>query len=46
MYGVLVWKLLARTDGARRHEDYKAVLAGRPVLDTLRGAFDAMAELL
>jgi hypothetical protein len=46
MYGVLAWQPLAQTDPDGRHLDYGAVLEGRPVLDTIRRAFDAMAGLL
>jgi hypothetical protein len=46
MYGVLAWQPLAQTDPDGRHLDYAAVLEGRPVLDTIRRAFDAMAGLL
>ena len=52
LYGVLAWLPLAalpeRADrtGWRRHECYESELAGRPVLDTLRSAFDALAALL
>lgn len=49
-YGVLVWKPLASlpslTDGHDRHPDYAAELEGKPVLDTLRRGFDALAALL
>jgi hypothetical protein len=46
MYGVLAWQPLAQTDPDGRHLDYAAVLEGRPALDTIRRAFDAMAGLL
>jgi hypothetical protein len=46
MYGVLAWQPLAQTDPDGRHLDYAAVLEGRPVLDTIRRAFDAMTGLL
>jgi hypothetical protein len=46
MFGVLAWQPLAQTDPDGRHLDYAAVLEGRPVLDTIRRAFDAMAGLL
>jgi hypothetical protein len=46
MFGVLAWQPLAQTDPDGRHLDYAAVLEGRPVLDTIRCAFDAMAGLL
>jgi hypothetical protein len=52
LYGVAVWEPLARlpeqTDkwSHNRHQDYKHLLADRPVLDTTRRAFDAMAALL
>jgi len=49
-YCVLVWKPLASlpsmTDGHGRHLDYAAELEGKPVLDTLRRGFDALAALL
>src|SRR5919108_4850200 len=46
MFGVLAWQPLAQTDPDGRHLDYAVVLEGRPVLDTIRRAFDAMAGLL
>jgi hypothetical protein len=46
MFGVLAWQPLAQTDPDGRHLDYAAVLEGRPVLDTIRRAFDAMDGLL
>lgn len=52
LYGVAVWEPLVQlpeqTDkwGHNRHQDYKHLLADRPVLDTTRRAFDAMAALL
>jgi hypothetical protein len=50
MYGVAVWEPLAnlpeQTDKHDRHLDYSNLLEGRPVLDTTRHAFDAMAALL
>jgi hypothetical protein len=46
MFGVLAWQPLAQTDPDGRHLDYAAMLEGRPVLDTIRRAFDAMAGLL
>ena len=46
-WGVLVWQPLTKTDpGAERHMDYAAVLEGRGVLGTMRGAFDAMVALV
>jgi hypothetical protein len=50
IYGVLAWKPLSSLprsiDKNGRHLDYAAELEGKPVLDTLRRAFDAMAGLL
>ena len=50
MYGILVWKPLSSlpqsTDKYGRHLDYATELEGKPVLDTLRCAFDALAGLL
>jgi hypothetical protein len=52
MYGVLVWKPLSSLPisidqtGNNRHLDYAAELEGKTILDTLRHAFDAMANLL
>lgn len=50
LYGVLAWQPLAslpeQIDPDGRHLDYADVLEGRPVLDTTRRAFDAMAGLL
>ena len=50
MYGSLVWKPLAQlpvqTDKHDRHIDYQSELQGRPVLDSIRRAFDALAALL
>lgn len=49
-YEALVWKPLsslpATSDKHGRHLDYAAELENKPVLDTLRGAFDAMAGML
>jgi hypothetical protein len=52
MYGVLVWKPLEDLPeqidkhNLGRHIDYRDLLQGRPVLDTIRRAFDAMASTL
>lgn len=50
LYGVMVWvplsSLPSQPDGHGRHLDYEALLACQPVLDTLRGAFDALSGLL
>ena len=50
LYGVAMWEPLAKlpeqTDKWDRHQDYEHLLADRPVLDTTRRAFDAMAALL
>lgn len=50
LYGVLAWRprseLPPRPDGHDRDLAYVDELEGRPVLDTLRKAFDAMAALL
>jgi hypothetical protein len=50
MYGVLVWKPLEalpeQTDKYKRHLDYRYYLQNRPVLDTTRRAFDALAAQL
>jgi hypothetical protein len=50
MYGVLVWKPLPSlpqsTDKYVPHLDYATELEGKPVLDTMRRAFDALAGLL
>lgn len=52
IYGTLVWKPLADlveqvdSTGHHREIDYAAELEGKVILDTLRGAFDAMAALL
>jgi hypothetical protein len=50
IFGVLVWESLSSlpesTDKYDRHLDYEAELDGKPILDTLRNAFDAMAGLL
>jgi hypothetical protein len=40
------WKPLTQTDNYGRHDDYANLLKDRPVLDTTRRAFDAMAALL
>lgn len=54
MYGVLVWKPVAsmpfvieptKNPHLDRYEDYKASLQNRPVLDTMRQAFDGLAML-
>lgn len=49
MDGTLVWKPLVSLPAAPgsygRQADYAALLDGRPVLDTLRRAFDAVADL-
>jgi hypothetical protein len=49
-HGALVWKPLsllpATSDKYGRHLDYSAELESKPVLDTLRGAFGAMAGML
>jgi hypothetical protein len=51
MYGVLVWKLAADmpfinvpTDPAP-YADYRANLENRPVLDSMRAAFDGLVVL-
>jgi hypothetical protein len=50
LYGVQIWvplsSLPAQSDKHGRHLDYQAELEGKIILDTLRGAFDAMAALL
>jgi hypothetical protein len=52
VYGTLVWKPLADlpsqvdSTGNHREVDYAAELEGKVILDSLRGAFDAMAALL
>lgn len=52
LYGVLIWVPLSSLPVAwnppkyGQDTDYKAELEGKPVLDTLRGAFDGMATLL
>jgi hypothetical protein len=50
IYGASAWKPLAslpqQTDKYGRHVDYADVLEDRPVVDTVRRAFDAMAALL
>jgi hypothetical protein len=50
LHGVLVWrpadKLPKQVDNYDRHVDYADYLAGRPVLDTARRAFDALAAML
>jgi hypothetical protein len=54
MYGVLVWKPLAampfasrpkRVAMSDRYDDYEVALRNKPVLDTLRGAFDGLKAL-
>jgi hypothetical protein len=46
-YGEMLasWKPLTQTDNYGRHYDYAKLLKDRPVLDTTRRAFDAMAAL-
>jgi hypothetical protein len=51
LYGVVLWKPLAQLPrqqdpGHHREVDYVAELEGKPVLDTLRRAFDGLAGLL
>jgi hypothetical protein len=50
LYGASAWKPLAslpqQTDKYGRHVDYVDVLEYRPVVDTIRRAFDAMSVLL
>jgi hypothetical protein len=49
-YGEMLgsWKPLTQThpDNYGRHDDYAKLLKDRPVLDTARRAFDALAKLL
>jgi hypothetical protein len=49
MYGVLVWEplqTLQATDATfGRDNDYAVSLAGKPVLDTIRAAFDQLARI-
>jgi hypothetical protein len=50
MYGTLVWRSLTdlpKKGNAHGHDDeYATQLAGRPVLDTVRRAFDALAAMV
>jgi hypothetical protein len=50
MYGTLVWRPLIdlpEKSNAHGHDDeYATQLAGRPVLDTVRRAFDALAAMV
>ena len=50
MYGVLVWRpvdeLPHHVDPHGRHVDYADHMAGRPVLDTTRRAFDTLDAML
>jgi hypothetical protein len=48
-YAVVDWKPLTLIDSdptAERHKDYADMLQGKPVFDTMRRAFDAVAALL
>lgn len=51
IYGVLVWQCIAdmpfvmKPKAAERYNDYQSNLENKPVLDTLRSAFDGLAAL-
>jgi len=50
MYGTLVWRPLRdlpeRSKAYGHDDEYATQLAGRPVLDTVRRAFDALAAMV